>query len=196
MTWEGKLLSRVTAGLVFCLSVAVRLFLCWWGENWRHFSDTEEAPSFPQVRLFSIYPRWSVSLALSASDVCLCCVRICFVSPCRRSCHDLSRWSVFELLSPLLSVESGQGAAAPPEVRRPLPTNTYKHWWFFVFMLFIHSFSKITVFTVPSAPLGLQLLLEVLQCLCYFILWSLNTSGETLTSRVSYICFNKFWTAV
>ncbi|KAG7238797.1 hypothetical protein INR49_030341, partial [Caranx melampygus] len=72
------------------------------------------------------------------------------------NCHDLSQWSVFELLSPLLSVESGQGAAAPPEI---------------------------TFLTVSSAPLGLKLLLEVLQCLCYFILWSLNTSGETLTSR-------------
>uniref|UniRef100_A0A3B4YMI1 Cohesin subunit SA n=1 Tax=Seriola lalandi dorsalis TaxID=1841481 RepID=A0A3B4YMI1_SERLL len=28
-------------------------------------------------------------------------------------------------------------------------------------------------------------LMEVLQCLCYFILWSLNTSGEALTSRKS-----------
>ncbi|GAA6224102.1 cohesin subunit SA-2-like [Lates japonicus] len=57
------------------------------------------------------------------------------------NCHDLSRWSLFELLSPLLSVESSQGGA-PPEV-----------------------------------------LLEVLQCLSYVMLWSLNMSGETLTSR-------------
>ncbi|XP_071335920.1 cohesin subunit SA-2 isoform X2 [Trachinotus anak] len=57
------------------------------------------------------------------------------------NCHDLSQWSLFEVLSPLLSVESSQGGA-PPEVLR-----------------------------------------EVLQCLCYFTLWSLNTSGETLTSR-------------
>ncbi|XP_029936058.1 cohesin subunit SA-2 [Myripristis murdjan] len=28
-----------------------------------------------------------------------------------------------------------------------------------------------------------QIILEVLQCLCYSMLWSLNTSGETLTSR-------------
>uniref|UniRef100_A0A3B4YMX9 Cohesin subunit SA n=1 Tax=Seriola lalandi dorsalis TaxID=1841481 RepID=A0A3B4YMX9_SERLL len=58
-------------------------------------------------------------------------------------CHNLSQWSLFELLSPLLSAESSQGGA-PPEV-----------------------------------------LMEVLQCLCYFILWSLNTSGEALTSRKS-----------
>ncbi|XP_056245150.1 cohesin subunit SA-2 [Seriola aureovittata] len=57
------------------------------------------------------------------------------------NCHNLSQWSLFELLSPLLSAESSQGGA-PPEV-----------------------------------------LMEVLQCLCYFILWSLNTSGEALTSR-------------
>ncbi|XP_040005085.1 cohesin subunit SA-2 isoform X2 [Xiphias gladius] len=57
------------------------------------------------------------------------------------NCHDLSRWSLFELLSPLLPAESSRGGA-PPEV-----------------------------------------LLEVLQCLCYFLLWSLNTSHETLTSR-------------
>uniref|UniRef100_A0A3Q1EH89 Cohesin subunit SA n=1 Tax=Acanthochromis polyacanthus TaxID=80966 RepID=A0A3Q1EH89_9TELE len=54
------------------------------------------------------------------------------------NCHDLSRWSLFDLLSPLLSVERG----APSEV-----------------------------------------LLEVLQCLSYVMLWSLNTSGETLTCR-------------
>lgn len=57
------------------------------------------------------------------------------------NCHDLSRWNLFDLLSPLLSAESSQGGA-PPEV-----------------------------------------LLEVLQCLCYSMLWSLNTSGETLTSK-------------
>ncbi|XP_028289586.1 cohesin subunit SA-2 [Parambassis ranga] len=57
------------------------------------------------------------------------------------NCHDLGQWSVFELLSPLLSVESSQGGA-PTEV-----------------------------------------LLEVLQCLSYSLLWSLNTSGETLTCR-------------
>ncbi|XP_069563047.1 cohesin subunit SA-2 [Brachyistius frenatus] len=57
------------------------------------------------------------------------------------NCHDLAQWSLFELLSPLLSVESSQGGA-PPEV-----------------------------------------LLEVLQCLSYFLLWSLNTSSETLTCR-------------
>ncbi|KAM3607691.1 uncharacterized protein V6R79_011826 [Siganus canaliculatus] len=57
------------------------------------------------------------------------------------NCHDLRRWKLFELLSPLLSVESSQGGALP------------------------------------------QVLLEVLQCLCYSVLWSLNTSGETLTSR-------------
>uniref|UniRef100_A0A7N8X189 Cohesin subunit SA n=1 Tax=Mastacembelus armatus TaxID=205130 RepID=A0A7N8X189_9TELE len=34
-------------------------------------------------------------------------------------------------------------------------------------------------------------LLEVLQCLCYCMLWSLNTSSETLSSRVSYICYNQ-----
>lgn len=54
------------------------------------------------------------------------------------NCHDLSGWSLFELLSPLLSVERG----APSEV-----------------------------------------LLEVLQCSSYVMLWSLNTSGETLTCR-------------
>ncbi|XP_041806780.1 cohesin subunit SA-2 [Chelmon rostratus] len=57
------------------------------------------------------------------------------------NCHDLFRWNLFELLSPLLSAESSQGGA-PPEV-----------------------------------------LLEVLQCLCYAMLWSLSTSSETLTSR-------------
>ncbi|KAM7407077.1 hypothetical protein PAMA_003009 [Pampus argenteus] len=55
------------------------------------------------------------------------------------NCHDLSQWNLFELLSPLLSAESSQGAP--------------------------------------------QVLLEVLPCLCYSVLWSLNTSGETLTSR-------------
>lgn len=57
------------------------------------------------------------------------------------NCHDLLRWNLFELLSPLLSAEDSNGAA-PPKV-----------------------------------------LLEVLQCLSYCMLWSLNTSHETLTSR-------------
>ncbi|CAK6959104.1 cohesin subunit SA-2 [Scomber scombrus] len=57
------------------------------------------------------------------------------------NCHNLSRWNLFELLSPLLSAESSQGGA-PPKV-----------------------------------------LLEVLPCLCYSMLWSLNMSGETLKSR-------------
>ncbi|XP_029314249.1 cohesin subunit SA-2 isoform X2 [Cottoperca gobio] len=57
------------------------------------------------------------------------------------NCHNLLRWNLFELLSPLLSAESSEGGA-PPEV-----------------------------------------LLEVLQCLSYCMIWSLNTSTETLTSR-------------
>ncbi|XP_041663582.1 cohesin subunit SA-2 [Cheilinus undulatus] len=57
------------------------------------------------------------------------------------NCHDLSTWNLFELLSPLLLVQSDQGVP-PPEV-----------------------------------------LLEVLQCLCFSLIWSLNMSGETLTSR-------------
>uniref|UniRef100_UPI0037E7FB19 cohesin subunit SA-2 n=1 Tax=Semicossyphus pulcher TaxID=241346 RepID=UPI0037E7FB19 len=57
------------------------------------------------------------------------------------NCHDLSQWNLFELLSPLLSVEGNQGGPSP------------------------------------------EVLLEVLQCLCYYMIWSLNTSGETLTSR-------------
>ncbi|XP_076011271.1 cohesin subunit SA-2 isoform X2 [Genypterus blacodes] len=55
--------------------------------------------------------------------------------------HDLSRWNLSELLSPLLSVESSQDGAPP------------------------------------------QVLLEVLQCVCYSVLWSLSMSGESLTSR-------------
>uniref|UniRef100_A0A7N6BLD9 Cohesin subunit SA n=1 Tax=Anabas testudineus TaxID=64144 RepID=A0A7N6BLD9_ANATE len=70
------------------------------------------------------------------------------------NCHDLSQWKLFELLSPLLSVESSQGGAPP------------------------------------------QVLQEVLQCLSYSTLWSLNTSSETLTSRVSHICFNNLSTSV
>ncbi|XP_074551009.1 cohesin subunit SA-2 [Halichoeres trimaculatus] len=57
------------------------------------------------------------------------------------NCHDLSRWKLFELLSPLLSAEGAQGGT-PPEI-----------------------------------------LLELLQCLSFSIIWSLNTSGDTLTSR-------------
>ncbi|XP_063743447.1 cohesin subunit SA-2 isoform X2 [Eleginops maclovinus] len=57
------------------------------------------------------------------------------------NCHNLLRWNLFELLSPLLSVESSEGGA-PPEV-----------------------------------------LLEELQCLSYCMIWSLNTSTDTLTSR-------------
>lgn len=57
------------------------------------------------------------------------------------NCHDLSQWRLFDLLSPLLSVESSL-EGAPPEV-----------------------------------------LLEVLQCLSFSMLWSLSTSSETLTCR-------------
>lgn len=58
------------------------------------------------------------------------------------NCHDLSRWSLFELLSPLLSIESVQGGPPP------------------------------------------QVLLELLQCLCYSTLWSLSTSTETREKAV------------
>ncbi|CAL1582552.1 unnamed protein product [Knipowitschia caucasica] len=55
------------------------------------------------------------------------------------NCHDMSKWSLFEHLFPLMSVhQSG----------------------------------------LPS-----QVLWEVLQCLCYAMLWSLNASSETLTSK-------------
>uniref|UniRef100_A0A1A8KP33 Cohesin subunit SA n=1 Tax=Nothobranchius kuhntae TaxID=321403 RepID=A0A1A8KP33_NOTKU len=57
------------------------------------------------------------------------------------NCHDLSRWSVFDLLAPLLTEESSHGGA-PAEV-----------------------------------------LQEVLQCLSFSMIWSLNTSSETLTCR-------------
>ncbi|KAM9347320.1 cohesin subunit SA-2 [Symphorus nematophorus] len=59
------------------------------------------------------------------------------------NCHDLFRWNLFELLSPLLSVESSQGGALP------------------------------------------EVLLEVLQCLSYSMLWSLNTSSETREKAVA-----------
>ncbi|XP_072300991.1 cohesin subunit SA-2 [Eucyclogobius newberryi] len=55
------------------------------------------------------------------------------------NCHDLSKWSLFELVFPLMSVDQTG---------------------------------------LPS-----QVLSEVLQCLCYAMLWSLNTSSETLTSK-------------
>ncbi|CAN9497599.1 unnamed protein product [Ophioblennius macclurei] len=57
------------------------------------------------------------------------------------NCHDLSGWSLFDLLSPLLPAESGQDGA-PTEV-----------------------------------------LLEVLQCLCYSLLWTLSAGEETPTCR-------------
>lgn len=55
------------------------------------------------------------------------------------NCHDLSKWNLFELLFPLVSVN--------------------------------------------QTGLPAQVQLEVLQCLCYALLWSLNTSSETLTSE-------------
>ncbi|XP_055086796.1 cohesin subunit SA-2 [Periophthalmus magnuspinnatus] len=55
------------------------------------------------------------------------------------NCHDLSKWNLFELVFPLMSVDQ---TGLPPQV-----------------------------------------LLEVLKCLCYSMLWSLNTSSETLTSK-------------
>ncbi|KAM4609083.1 cohesin subunit SA-2 [Polymixia lowei] len=55
--------------------------------------------------------------------------------------HDLSRWNLFDLLTPLLSMGSTQGGVPP------------------------------------------QIILEVLQCLFYSMLWNLNASGNTLTSR-------------
>ncbi|CAI5655433.1 unnamed protein product [Oreochromis niloticus] len=57
------------------------------------------------------------------------------------NCHDLSQWGLFDVLSPLLSVESSL-EGAPPEV-----------------------------------------LLEVLQCLSFSMIWSLSTSSQTLTCR-------------
>uniref|UniRef100_A0A3B4FY53 Cohesin subunit SA n=1 Tax=Pundamilia nyererei TaxID=303518 RepID=A0A3B4FY53_9CICH len=72
-----------------------------------------------------------------AADVDLCG---CF-SSCFHSCHDLSQWGLFDVLSPLLSVESSL-EGAPPEV-----------------------------------------LLEVLQCLSFSMMWSLSTSSQTLTCR-------------
>lgn len=57
------------------------------------------------------------------------------------NCHDLSQWSVFDLLSDLLTEDGAQGGA-------------------------------------PS-----EVLEEALQCTSFSMLWSLNTSSETLTSR-------------
>ncbi|XP_061826735.1 cohesin subunit SA-2 isoform X1 [Nerophis lumbriciformis] len=57
------------------------------------------------------------------------------------NCHNLTRWNLFDLLSPLLAMEGFQ-EGAPPAVLK-----------------------------------------ETLQCLCYFVFWSLSTSSETLTSR-------------
>ncbi|XP_037542617.1 cohesin subunit SA-2 [Nematolebias whitei] len=57
------------------------------------------------------------------------------------NCHDLGQWSLFDLLSPLLTEESRQGGAPP------------------------------------------EMLEEVLRCLSFTMLWSLNTSSETLTCR-------------
>ncbi|KAM6934128.1 cohesin subunit SA-2-like [Xenentodon cancila] len=58
-----------------------------------------------------------------------------------QNCHDLSRWSLFELLSPLLLEESFNGGAPP------------------------------------------ELVQEVLQCISFIMIWSLNTSSQTLTCR-------------
>lgn len=99
--------------LISYFSVVGGQFLCWWGENCWHFSHTEETQSFPQVR-FESHSRWSLSPQYSASNLYLLAVHT-FFSSCFVSCHDLLRWNLFELLSPLLSVESSQGGA-PLEV--------------------------------------------------------------------------------
>uniref|UniRef100_A0A667ZTM6 Cohesin subunit SA n=1 Tax=Myripristis murdjan TaxID=586833 RepID=A0A667ZTM6_9TELE len=61
-----------------------------------------------------------------------------------------------------------------------------------VHLIFTHMTNELRVDSVwccfsslasVSPSLCLQIILEVLQCLCYSMLWSLNTSGETLTSR-------------
>ncbi|PWA31390.1 hypothetical protein CCH79_00002520 [Gambusia affinis] len=72
------------------------------------------------------------------------------------NCHDLSRWSVFDLLSPLLT-EDGRLGGPPPEVP--------------------------SLMFCSDEVLLPQVLEEALQCMSFAMLWSLSTSSQTLTCR-------------
>lgn len=114
------------------------------------------------------------------------------------SCHDLCQWKLFERLSPLLLLESSCTAAAPPHevsttgellFRKKQKQPFHILFWFL----------KVSVTRLCLAPakaeahsaltlcslVSLEVLQEVLQCQCYSVLWSLSSSSETLTCRVS-----------
>lgn len=72
---------------------------------------------------------------------------------CLFSCHDLQQWNLFELLSPLLSLESSQ-EVPPPEVPTVKISSTCKCW---------HVFLAVIVRSPPTVPI-----LSVFSSLYYF----------------------------
>uniref|UniRef100_A0AAX7TML7 Cohesin subunit SA n=1 Tax=Astatotilapia calliptera TaxID=8154 RepID=A0AAX7TML7_ASTCA len=70
-------------------------------------------------KVFIPHVSFKVKREYGAADVDLCG---CF-SSCFHSCHDLSQWGLFDVLSPLLSVESSL-EGAPPEVSSPPAVQT------------------------------------------------------------------------
>lgn len=164
-----------------CFSVVGWRISCWQGENWRNFSHTEETQSFPQVRavhsevwahsllpVISIYWLYiSVSLHMplavttSSDGTCLSC---CLLSCQRRAAREEHRLRYQHWKPSVFEIKPGQ-------------------------VLCIHCLSIRSVLSLSLVHFCLKVLLEVLQCLCYAMLWSLSTSSETLTSRVSDCAF-------
>lgn len=71
------------------------------------------------------------------------------------SCHDLQQWNLFELLSPLLSLESSQGVP-PPEVPTVQISST-KCW---------QGFLSVVVRSPPTVPI-----LSVFSSFHYYFAW-------------------------
>lgn len=84
------------------------------------------------------------------------------LSQCHCSGHDLSRWNLFELLSPLLSVQNSQ-EGAPPQVPSLPSSLTLNVFIFSEKELFIHHKSLTFVFILHGG-MTLNLFLHPLLC--------------------------------
>lgn len=163
------------------------LFFCWWRTNWRNFGYNQETPGFSKVRFSKHFcPVWAARSGSRWWRVYLfifSCSSVFFFlavttsnsGTCLSCCHRCSH------------------SRAAMEGHR-LRYQQEKSFFFFFSCCncpFASYCGHINCFLLFSI-FCLELLLEVLQCLSYSILWSLSTSCESLCPSVSYL-FLEYW---
>lgn len=142
-------------------------FLCWWRKAKRHRNHHKETQDFSQV--MAVFHKLTV-VASPLCDVCVMRLRVLL----RVAAAVMTSVGGVCLTCCLLSCP--RTSSAEERLLRLSCLHERPH----VFTLLV----SLTFFFSSS-----QILEEVLQCLSFTLLWSLNKSSELLTCRVSYLAW-------